>query len=76
MGLFYRNRSLHAEIRSCPQGVYAGVVGEFYACYQWVYNIPSAEVIKKVPVDFLMKAYHGLHDLDLELAVKKVGENQ
>jgi len=33
-------------------------------------------VIKKLPVDFLMKAYHGLHDLDLELAVKKVGENQ
>lgn len=49
-------------------------IGEFYAYYQWYYNIPSAEVIKKVPVDFLRKAYYGLHDLELDLAVKKVGE--
>lgn len=49
-------------------------MGEFYAYYQWYYNIPSAEIIKKIPVDFLMKAYRGLHDLDLDLAVKKVGE--
>ena len=49
-------------------------IGEFYAYYQWYYNIPSSEIVKKIPVDFLVKAYHGLHDLDLELAVKKVGE--
>jgi hypothetical protein len=48
-------------------------IGEFYAYYQWYYNIPSAEVVEKVPVSFLMKAYHGLHDLELDLAVKKVG---
>lgn len=49
-------------------------IGEFYAYYQWYYNIPSSEVIKKVPIDFLIKAYGGLHDLELELAVKKVGD--
>lgn len=49
-------------------------IGEFYAYYQWFYDMPSAEVIKKVPLDFLMKAYYGLHDLELDLAVKKVGE--
>ena len=49
-------------------------IGEFYAYYQWYYNIPSRELIKKVPVDFLIKAYWGLHDLDLELAVKKIGK--
>ncbi len=49
-------------------------IGEFYAYYQWYYNIPSSEVIKKIPVDFLLKAYPGLHDLELELAVQKVGE--
>ncbi len=49
-------------------------IGEFYAYYQWYYSLPSSEVIKKVPVDFLMKAYYGLHDLELDLAVKKVGE--
>ena len=48
-------------------------IGEFYAYYQWYYNIPSSEVVKKVPVSFLIKAYGGLHDLELDLAVKKVG---
>lgn len=48
-------------------------IGEFYAYYQWQYNIPSCEVIKKVPLAYLKKAYAGLHDLELELAVRKVG---
>lgn len=48
-------------------------IGEFYAYYQWYYNIPSSEVIQKAPVGFLKKAYFGLHDLELDLAVKKVG---
>lgn len=50
-------------------------IGEFYAYYQWYYNIPSRKVIEKVPLKFLEKAYYGLHDLELELAVKKVGIN-
>ena len=49
-------------------------IGEFYAYYQWYYGISSVEVIKKVPLDFIKKAYYGLHDLELELAVEKVGE--
>ena len=32
-------------------------IGEFYAYYQWYYNLPSEEVIKRVPLDFLKKAY-------------------
>jgi len=49
-------------------------IGEFYAYYQWYYSIPSGEVIKKIPLEFLKKAYFGLHDLELDLAVQKVGE--
>lgn len=49
-------------------------VGEFYAYYQWYYDIPSKEIIKKIPLDFLEKAYYGLHDLELDLAVQKVGK--
>lgn len=49
-------------------------MGELYAYYQWFYAMPSSDVVKKVSVDFLKKAYHGLHDLELDLAVKKVGE--
>jgi len=48
-------------------------IGEFYAYYQWYYNIPSSEIIEKIPVSFLKKAYYGLHDLELDLAVQKVG---
>ena len=51
-------------------------IGEFYAYYQWYYNIPSSEVLKKVPLEFLKKAYYGLHDLELDLAVQKVGEER
>ena len=49
-------------------------IGEFYAYYQWYYNTPSSKVVKKISVDFLKKAYYGLHDLELDLAVQKVGE--
>lgn len=49
-------------------------IGEFYAYYQWYYDMPSSEVIERIPVCFLKKAYYGLHDLELDLAVKKVGE--
>ena len=48
-------------------------IGEFYAYYQWHYSMPSSEVIEKVPLDFLKKAYFGLHDLELDLAVQKAG---
>lgn len=48
-------------------------IGQFYACFQWVYKISSKEVLKKVPLAFLINGYPGLHDLDIFLAVKKVG---
>lgn len=48
-------------------------IGEFYAYYQWFYSMPSSKVIERVPLEFLKKAYLGLHDLDLDLAVQKVG---
>ncbi len=55
------------------QGFLPDWIGEFYAYYQWYYNVPSSELIQKVPIDFLVKAYLGLHDLELDLAIKKVG---
>lgn len=47
-------------------------IGQFYAFYQWQNNIPSAEIIEKLPLDFMKASYYGLHDLDLDLAVEKV----
>ncbi len=51
-------------------------IGEFYAYYQWFYDIPSAMLTKRIPIAFLVKAYPGLHDLDLDLVIKKVGEGK
>ena len=71
----YFVKTEHYELKNgkAMEGFIPDWIGEFYAYYQWYYNIPSAEVVEKVPIDFLMKAYHGLHDLELDLAVKKVG---
>lgn len=48
-------------------------LGEFYAYYQWLYDVKSRDLVDKVPIAYLKSAYAGLHDLDLELAVRKVG---
>lgn len=73
---FLENDRYELKSGKSIEGFMPDWIGEFYAYYQWYYNTPSSEVIKKVPLEFLMKAYYGLHDLELELAVKKVGENE
>lgn len=70
---FCKNDNFIFKDGSALKGFMPNWIGEFYAYYQWYYDIPSSEVIKKVPLDFLVKAYNGLHDLELNLAVKKVG---
>lgn len=71
---FIKNENYALKPGKAMDGFMPDWIGEFYAYYQWFYNMTSKDVIEKVPIDFLMKAYHGLHDLDLDLAVKKVGE--
>ena len=50
-------------------------IGRFYAYYQWSQKMSSSETLAAVPLSFLKVAYRGLHDLDLPLAVAKVGSN-
>ena len=50
-------------------------IGQFYAYFQWQNNISSVETLLKVPLDFIETAYYGLHDLDLDIAVKKVSDS-
>lgn len=71
---FCRTEQYVLESGKALDGFMPDWIGEFYAYYQWYYNIPSSEVIKKIPLDFLKKAYYGLHDLELDLAVQKVGK--
>jgi hypothetical protein len=73
-GYFSENEQYSLKNGTAMEGFIPDWIGEFYAYYQWFYNIPSAELIKKVSVAFLKNAYLGLHDLELDLAVKKVGE--
>lgn len=70
---FTENENYHMKPGKALSGFMPDWIGEFYAYYQWYYDLPSAEVVQKIPVDFLQKAYAGLHDLDLDLAVQKVG---
>ena len=71
---FTENENYHMKPGKAMTGFMPDWIGEFYAYYQWYYDLPSAEVVQKIPVDFLKKAYYGLHDLALDLAVRKVGE--
>ena len=71
---FTENENYHMKPGKALSGFMPDWIGEFYAYYQWYYNMPSSEVVQKIPVDFLKKAYYGLHDLELDLAVRKVGE--
>ena len=73
---FIKNEKYVMKSGKCLEGFIPDWIGEFYAYYQWYYDMSSSEVISKIPVDFLKKAYYGLHDLDLELAVQKVGPCQ
>ena len=66
------------QMRECPadvivEGFFPMWLGEFYAYYQWYYNISSAEVVQRLPVATMQRMYYGLRDLTLELAVQKVG---
>ena len=54
-GLFYGDRTVPDEAGKVDRWIYAGLIGEFYAYYQWYYNIPSAELVKKILWIFLKK---------------------
>jgi len=70
---FQENDKYELKDGKAMEGFMPDWLGEFYAYYQWYYNMSSTKVLDKVPIEFLMKAYSGLHDLELELAVQKVG---
>ena len=46
-------------------------IGRFYALGQWMLNETSAGMAVRFPPSYLKNAYPGLHDLELDLAVRK-----
>lgn len=72
---YFRKTDNYTPNKGNPmRGFSADWIGQFYAYFQWYYNMASENVIKLVPLEFIRAAYYGLHDLDLDLAVKKVGD--
>ena len=57
MELFLQTDSFILQKGESMKGFVPDWIGEFYAYYQWYYNIPSSEVVKKVPIEYLIKAY-------------------
>ena len=73
LNYFMQNESYSMKNGTALKGFMPDWIGEFYAYYQWYYNLPSIYIIQKIPLSFLKKAYFGLHDMDLDLAIQKVG---
>ena len=48
-------------------------IGEFYAYYQWYYNLPSSEIIRRLPISKMKTLFWGLRDYPLEIVIEKVG---
>ncbi|MBE5948763.1 MAG: hypothetical protein E7261_07015 [Lachnospiraceae bacterium] len=71
---FCKNDKYELKKGEAIGGFSADWIGRFYAYFQWYYNMTSKKVLELVPLDFIRAAYNGLHDLELDLAVKKVGE--
>ena len=71
---FLKNDKYEPKQGKTAGGFAPNWIGQFYALFQWIYRLPSKEVVKLLPVTFMFEAYPGLHDLDLYVAVHKVGE--
>lgn len=49
-----------------------GWVADIYVLLQWRYNIPSAEISKKIPAETLCNMYNPLHETSYENACEKL----
>ncbi len=70
---YYQTEELHEPKQGVPlRGFAPNWIGQFYAQYQWHTGAPSRDIVDRISPDWLVTAYHGLHDLDMQLAVQKV----
>ena len=69
---YFRESGYEPKPGESMKGFMPDWIGRFYAYYQWTQRKSSRETFAAVPLDFMKIAYHGLHDLDLNLAVAKV----
>lgn len=69
---FVSTESYQAKDGSPMTGFAPNWIGQFYARYQWQYDVKSAELVNAISPEWLVAAYPGLHDLDLAAAVSKV----
>ena len=65
-GYFLKNDKYKLKHGKETGGFAPDWIGQFYALFQWI--------VRLLPVKFMFEGYPGLHDLDLQVAVQKVGE--
>ena len=53
-------------------GILLGWIADMYVLLQWRYNIPSAEISKRLPAETLCYAYNPLHETSLTNACEKL----
>ena len=63
---FINHENYNLKDGESMQGFMPDWIGEFYAYYQWYYNIPSSELVKKIPVSFLNHLHLNVHLLFLQ----------
>ncbi len=70
---YYQKEDPHAmKPGEALRGFAPNWMGQFYSQYQWQTGLPSRDVVEKIPPEWLLCAYPGLHDLDLSLAIERV----
>ena len=70
---YYQTEDAHEVKPGNPlRGFVPNWIGQFYAQYQWHSGALSRDVVDRIPPEWLVSAYPGLHDLDMRLAVEKV----
>lgn len=55
-------------------GFLPGWVGYIYSLYQWVYNVPSSDLISIFPLDMMERFWQPFHTICYEAAVEKLHE--
>ena len=70
---YYRTEDSFEPKPGLPlRGFLPNWIGQFYSNYQWQTNGRSGDIVERIPPEWLVIAYPGLHDLDMNLAVEKV----
>lgn len=50
-------------------------IADIYTLFQWMYNIPSKEINRRVPANVMSNIYYPLHEISIKRACEKIYEH-